>query len=454
MATTVSNNFRALAEANGRYVSCKIEAGGETFLDDRITEFDFDDVIHPDRFTVGTTCANRFCFSVVYNGELDVHDTVKPYISFDGREWCPLGTFYVARRYVRGGYASIICYDRMYGLDTEYKPTLRAPTTTGAILHDACTQAGIVCSENGGDFTVKRLPRGYSIRNIISFVSAMCCSSAKFDRGGALVFKRAVPTEGVYLREKNCMSIDRNMTISFVAGVIADADGVTIESGSSAVESAVELYDPLITQETADLLAEQLKDFRFYGARIEMQGLPYLEAGDNIMLEEKDGGVYPITISEVEYHYDGGLTAVLHSRNTGVEKSELQTALEELSLSTEVVRMQQTNSFSLAISTVARTLAEYEFTTEKRGSAALVDVDFTILANEGTELKIFVYVNDAQCERVVTYRPVGGRTSLEHYRYLADGLPKGANRVTVRIQAVSGAAQIAEKQSYSTLLLL
>lgn len=452
--TTVSENFKALAEANGRYVCCKIIAGGETFLDDRITEFDFDDVIHPDRFTIGTTCSNRFCFSVVYNGELEVHDEVKPYVSFDGREWCPLGVFYVARRYVRGGYASIICYDRMYGLDTEYKPTLRIPTTTDAILHDACTQAELTCTENGGAFEIRRLPRGFTIRDVIGFVASMCCASAKFDRNGALIFKKAAPTEGVYLREKNCVSINRNMTTTFVAGVIVDAEGATIESGSSAVESAAEMYNPMMTQEIADLLAEQLKDFKFYGARIEMQGLPYLESGDNIMLEEKDGSVYPITISEIEYHYDGGLSAILHSRNTSPEKSELQSALEELSFSTDIVRMQQTNSYALTITTVARTLAEYEFTTEKRGAAALIDVNYTLLANEGTELKILTYVNDAQCERVVTYKPVGGRLCLEHFHYMADDLPKGSNRVTVRIQATTGTAQVAANQAYSTLLIL
>lgn len=452
--TNVSDNFRALAEANGRYVCCKITAGGETFLDDRLIDFDFDDVIHPDRFTIGTVCSNKFCFSAVYNGELNVRDEVRPYISFDGKEWCPLGVFYVARRYVRGGYASIICYDKMYYLDTEYSPTLRIPTTTDAILHDACTQAGISCAENGGDITIRRLPRGFTIRNIISFIASMNCASAKFDRKGALVFKKTVPTEGIYLREKNCVSINRNITTSFVAGVIIDADGAAIESGSSAVESAAELYNPMMTQEIADALAEQLGEFRFYGAQIKMQGLPYLESGDNITLEEKDGGTYPITISEIEYHYDGGLTATLHSRNTSPEKSELQTALEELSFSTDIVRMQQSNSFALAITTVARTLAEYEFTTDKRGKAAIIDVNYTLLANEGTELKILVYVNDVQQARTVTYKPVGGRLGLEHYHYLADDLPKGSNRITVRIQATTGSAQIAAEQSYSTLLIL
>ena len=95
----VSENFRELAQKNGRHVYCRIEAGSvtsvpEVFLDDRIIEFDFDDVAHPDWFTIGTTCANRFYFVVKYSGELNVNDRVLPYISFDNKEWCPLGIFY------------------------------------------------------------------------------------------------------------------------------------------------------------------------------------------------------------------------------------------------------------------------------------------------------------------------------------------------------------------------
>ena len=135
----VSEKFRELAQKNGRHVYCRIEVGSvtsvpEVFLDDRIIEFDFDDVAHPDWFTLGTTCANRFYFVVKYGGELNVRDRVLPYISFDNEEWCPLGIFYVSRRYVRDGYASIVCYDKMYSLDTDYVSSLPMPTDTVKIM--------------------------------------------------------------------------------------------------------------------------------------------------------------------------------------------------------------------------------------------------------------------------------------------------------------------------------
>ena len=450
---TVSDNFKSLATANGRYVYCKITAGGKTFLDDKIIEFDLDDVVHPDRFTIGTACANRFGFSVVYNGELEVHDEVRPFISFDNKEWCPLGVFYVAKRYVRGGYASIICYDKMNDLDVEYDPTLRVPTTAAALLKDVCKQAGLVCNETGAELTVKRIPDGCTMREMIGLIASLSCSNAKIDREGKLVFKHAAQSKNLRINEKNCFSIRRNMSTSFIAGLIANGDGATVESGSSSVESAVEMYNPLMTQELADELAETLAAYKFYGAELEMQGLPYLEAGDNILLEE--GGVtYPITLSEISCHYGGGLTARVRSRTTDPEKSELQTALEKLNFSTEIPHFQKVNNFTLAITSIAKTAAEFEFTTDKRNAAAILDLNYTMLANEGTEVKITTYVNDTVSDREVVYKPVGGRKCLEHYRFMAENLPKGSNRITVRIQATTGTAQIAAKQAYSTLLIL
>lgn len=451
---TVSDNFKSLATANGRYVYCKITAGGTTFLDDKIIGFDFDDVVHPDRFTIGTTCSNRFSFSVVYNGELEVHDEVCPFISFDNNEWCPLGVFYVARRYVRGGYASIVCYDKMNDLDIEYDPTLRVPTTAAALLNDVCAQAGLTCNETGSDLTVKRIPDNCTMREMIGLIASLSCSNAKIDRGGALVFKHATQSKNIRISEKNCFNVRRNMSTSYIAGLIANGDGTVIESGSSSVLSAVELYNPFMTQELADELAETLAEYKFYGGELELQGLPYLESGDNVLLEESDGGVYPITLSEISYHYSGGLTAKIRSRTTEQDKSELQTALEKLDYQDNIQHFQQVNRFALTITSLAKIAAEFEFTTSKRNATAILDLDYTMLANEGMEAKITTYVNDVASDYEVGYKPVGGRMCLEHYRFMAENLPQGRNRITVRIGATAGSAQIAAKNAHSTLIVL
>ena len=53
----VSEKFRQLAQDNGRRVWCRIVADGVEFQDDTLIEMSFDDVVHPDWFTIGTTCS-------------------------------------------------------------------------------------------------------------------------------------------------------------------------------------------------------------------------------------------------------------------------------------------------------------------------------------------------------------------------------------------------------------
>ncbi|MDE6031349.1 MAG: hypothetical protein K2G32_07000, partial [Oscillospiraceae bacterium] len=313
----VSDRFKELARQNGRHVYCRIEVGTltsipEVFLDDRIIEFDFDDVAHPDWFTLGTTCANRFYFVVKYSGEIGVKDRVLPYISFDNEEWCPLGVFYVSRRYVRDGYASIVCYDKMYSLDTEYVSALPLPTDSVKILEEICRQTGLVCEDKGITFAVEKIPE-CSLRDMIGYIAMVNRSCAKLDKLGRLVMRSYVDGEFV-IDEKNCMSIRRNMGRSVVTCIKAETEDAILESGEGAEISTLELYNPIMTQERLDVLYSLFKPFSFFGAEIEMQGMPFIDAGESVLLLEK-GLLYPLMASEIEYHYDGGLTARLYSKN-------------------------------------------------------------------------------------------------------------------------------------------
>ena len=75
------------------------------------------------------------------------------------------------------------------------------------------------------------------------------------------------------------------------------------------------MYNPFMTQSTVNAVGKQLDALYFYGAEIEMQGLPFLESGEFIQLKNTDGSLTPIVMSEIRYHYDGALTAKLFSKN-------------------------------------------------------------------------------------------------------------------------------------------
>lgn len=454
----VSDKFKELARQNGRHVYCRIEVGrdhtlNEVFLDDRIIEFDFDDVAHPDWFTLGTTCANRFYFVVKYGGEIGVQDLVLPYISFDNKEWCPLGFFYVSRRYVRDGYASIVCYDKMYSLDTEYVSALTMPTDTVKILEEICSQTGLVCENKGFAYAVEKIP-DCSLRDMIGYIAAMNRSCAKLDRRGRLVMRSYVDGEFV-IDEKNCMSIRRNMGRSVVTCVKAETENELLVSGEGAEISTLELYNPIMTQQHLDSLYSLFKPFSFYGAEIEMQGMPFIEAGERVQLLEK-GLLYDLMASEIEYHYDGGLTARFYSKNKSYSDAaprtdDLEKLLAELRKSVGTMYSKHTNDKMLAVKSEPTIAADFEFNTVVK-TFVQVDVNFTAEQSTADFLIISVYVNGVKAQRdAVQYMPETGR-ELVHYYHLAENIPAGKNRIYVTLSTKTGECYILKEQLTATIL--
>ena len=450
----VSEKFVELSKQNGRQVSCKIVAGGETFLDDRLIEFDFDDVIFPNWFTVGTSCSNRFAFSVRYSGELEVHDEVRPYISFDGEEWCPLGVFYVARRYVRGDYASIICYDRMYSLEMEYVPTVSDPTDAQAILEDICTQHGIVCAAGVlYPHKVGKLPVGATVRDVLGFVAGVDVASAKFDREGNLRMKRYRRVEPFNISGKNCMDYSRNMTGTKITHMTVDTGDEILEAGKGGELATLELYNPLMTQNLLDATLPYFYGMVFYGADIEMQGFPYLESGDYVRLRDKDDELYPIAVGEIDFHYDGGLTARVYSRtrtytDAAIHQDDLSAALEKIRADLGNICLKSVNSNDINITPEGVSAAKFEFNTRVSGTFAQVDLNFT-LDGAGT-VRIAAYVNDKLVREGV--HETEGAKELVHFYFLAEKLPQGSNVVSVIITAESGEMSIKSGGLTATLV--
>lgn len=453
----VSENFKTLAMQNGREISCKIFAGNEIFLDDRLIEFDFDDVIHPNWYTLGSTCSNRFAFSVRYSGELEVHDEVRPYISFDGVEWCPLGVFYVARRYVRGNYASIICYDKMYSLEMEYVPDIYEPYTTNKVLDDICSRYGIVRdTSNIANYNLKTIPVGATVRDMLGYIAGYAFGNAKFNREGKFVIRSYSQMDNFRLMGENCIDYSRNMSPTKYSRIVCDTGNGIIEVGSGGEISTLELYNPLLTEGRATFFLVYFSMMGMYGADIEFQGLPFLESGDHIYLCENVEGkvkLYPIAVSEIEFHYNGGLTARLYSRtrsytDAAVHQDDLSEALEQIraSLGNICEKRQNTEDFDIPSEEIQA--ANFSFDTRVSGLFAQVDLNCTI---EGAGKVVISGVVNGQTVRESVHE-TEGESELVHFYFLAENLPKGNNNVVITLKTESGALSVKSGGLVATLV--
>lgn len=330
--------LKQLASENGRQIYCKISVGNEIYYNSRILKFDFTDVTHGDYFTIGTTCSNEFSFTVTDYVEHALKTKVSAYISFNGGEmWFKLGVFYIAKRYFRGDCATFVCYDKMRGLNVPLAENVSSSISGHAdtLLAEVCKQGGITFSGTCESFRTYLPHPSTTLREIIGYIAALHCACAKFDRNGKLVFIRysEMPTE--ILHAKNCMKIRRYITRAEINGLRSTNDLDTLRWGSRDRFTTLEIYNPYMTQELLNSIGENLGGLHFYGAEVEMQGLPYLEAGQFILLEDADDTLTPIVISEIKYHYDGGLTAKLFSRNKedadpDVKRSEFEKTVADI----------------------------------------------------------------------------------------------------------------------------
>lgn len=332
-----TEQFKALALANGRTLSCRIEVGGKKYYDDRLLKFDFDDITHSDWFSIGTTCSNEFSFSVVHYEVPEVHTTVRPYIRFGGSEWFPLGVFYIARRYVRGKYATFVCYDKMYDLNVELDENTPASvySYSDTLLTTLCSQAGLSFSGSCVKYPTFKPNGKPTIRQLIGYIAALNCACAKIDRNGALVFRKYSQMPTARLSADNCFNITKNITRAGIGGLRVNTETTTLRYGEPNGLSVIDLYNPFMTQTIVNKIGKQLDKLHFYGAELEMQGLPFLNSGELIQLEDTDSSLTPIAISEIRYRYDGGLTAKLFSKNKNdndpvVHRKEFEEALEAL----------------------------------------------------------------------------------------------------------------------------
>ncbi len=440
----ISEGFINKALEHGRHVFCRIECDGVVFYDDTITDFTFDDVVHPDWFTYGTACANRVHFTVRYSGVLSPDSEVKPYISFDGEEWCPLGIFYITRRYVRGQYVSVTAYDRMYQLEQLYSYEGELPTDSHTILDDICARFGISKADVGYHHTVHTLPtEDTTVRDMLGYIAGIDGACAKFDRSGDLCFKdhRMITFS---LTDSSCFEFSRNMTQSVVTCLKAQTEGELLTAGSGAEISTVEMYNPLMTQTRLEQLHSMAKPFSFYGAELEMQGLPFLEAGDCLYF--LDGlFTYPLVISEIEYHYNGGLSATLYSKNKTesdiIGLDDLESILDKLQADINVFCMKQHNTAMLTLTEEPSVIADFSFIAAGGGFAQL-DISFNLHNYTSSGVEFGLFVNGEGMARVPQQYLSQGDCLLLHLHELVKDIPEGNCHIYATARAKDGEAYI------------
>lgn len=455
---SVSDEYKRLANANGREVSCVIEVGELEFGDADIISFEFDDVVHPDEMTFGTTCSNRFHFEVITDEYIPLSSVVKPYIMFVGcDERVCLGTFYIARRYRRRNRYSITCYDKMYQLDSLYETALVYPQSMQAVLDDICSQLSLTTDIVCRGYDCGAIPLNATYRDMIGFIAGAHGGAAKFSRDNILTLKRLDDCSETITRDNYTdISVKEDVFEVRQINIIVDEE-TTLSSGDGTRLTTYVQENPFGTQIMCERLFEAWNGFSYYGAEIEMQGLPYLEAGDIISVQnDVDNSVLPVIISELNFVYDGGFSATLCSRSKN-PVDDYDTHLQDDTQSEEIYNNLSVVNFSVRNSTARTAGSELKTlmlamdinATEPKN--ALLDAMLVVTASEDCVLTLTCDLNGADLYPSAQQALHADMPHTICLHNILDDIHNGENAITVWGKTSAGTAVMDIRQGVMTV---
>lgn len=440
---SLSADFYALAKANGRSPYCIIHAGDMVLTDREILSFELNDIVHNEEMELGSVCSNRFHFELESDSFIPLSAVIRPYVGFEGSdELCPLGEFYITRRYRSHNRYSVTCYDKMYRLEDIYVSQLSFPVSAELLLSELCNINGITKTFVSKDYMISSIPANVTTRDLLGYIAGINGGCAKFDRFGRLCLKQLTNCGEVLTRDDytDCwVKADplevRRIEMVTPSGIIGRGNGTKL--------TTYRQENPLASEEAVLQVYQALNGFVYYGADVTLHGLPYLEAGDSVYLQnDRDNTLYPILLSEINYTYNGGLWATIHSKSKNpVDEYEpqdkdaltIQTIYHNLSLA----YFSGKNQSEKTITTKLTLLADVDFHTISTTSV-LYHAQLNVIPVNNCVLELVYRLNGVTLPFSSSVSLKEGETALLCLHQILETVHVGVNRLSVYAKTDNG----------------
>ena len=229
--------------------------------------------------------------------------------------WCDIGQYKVDHNSIRTkqGYTSFTAYDKLHDTVNTYTANSAYADTVQGLCNDVCNQIGITSIVSLGNIGAVAVDKaslsGYTLRDVLGFVAAICGKNAYVSASNQLELRWFANTSYTaddtranvpYIGENNC-------TIGRL--ICQGADGVyTIGTGEGIYFSC-----PLITQDNQasilNYLYGLLAGFSYRKADVDIPyGTFLLQSGD-IITVSTTGSNLTVPIMANSFSYDGGLSS-------------------------------------------------------------------------------------------------------------------------------------------------
>ena len=314
-------------------------------------------MIGGENINIGETCASHVEFEI-YNPTVTLENKeiqVKCGIEVNGSiEYVSLGYFTVTKPSIESEVYKYIAYDRMIGLERLYVSSLTNPTTS-TVMNEIATQLGYSFASTISEISldVNKI-KGYTYREMLGFISALCGANCIFNGDGAIEFKWFVqPTSDLATIGTDRLyenGLELNSDNDLTVGYIKCATGETIENtttdenGEENTETTdvilsvgsgsfgINISNPLMTQTVLEnIYNTYFSNFTFRPCKVNMLGNILLECGD-IVIVNNGANTYTVPIMSIQHSIDGGVV-------TNIETIAQNETEQEISYTSPTVKL-------------------------------------------------------------------------------------------------------------------
>lgn len=263
-------------------------------------------------------------------------------------EKIPMGRFTCVKSKKSGGSVQLTMADKLYFSDKPYVPHIPMPNWNKAVEDDICRQLGL---QNGNDYTEVRLlrdkngrrlidkngkvlyskyfyfkvssvPKDVTMRQMLSYLASVQGQFGYVDRYGKYVRKwygKPVKTLDNNTIDLPTLSERQNVIVGIICKV---SDDVTLSLGVTDTTQGrvLEFENPYMTESLLQSLWRRIGGFSWYTTELYHRlGDPRFDIGD-VVTYTNGTDSYDIPITNLEFTFDGGLSADISAVGLSVEE--------------------------------------------------------------------------------------------------------------------------------------
>ena len=226
-------------------------------------------------------------------------------------EYIPMGYFTAGKPQKADDQITFTAYDRM--MNTERTFSMNSTTTnTVAVLKKIAEITGVPIVTTGLTAISMKVPKGYSCREVLSYVAQLYGAFAVCNRIGQIKLHTYVDSAykigaGRYWGNFEHNDYAFNVT-RMVCATGEDKNGASISITAGSGTRSISLSNPFMTQTVLNKILASFKNFSYMPGTLKMLGDPRLDPWDILTVADLSGNTYKVPIMKLEWEYDGGLT--------------------------------------------------------------------------------------------------------------------------------------------------